>query len=91
MELIDELLSEGCTPSEVVRCIQVGLLCVQQKAEDRPEMASVVLMLNGEKLLPNPKLPGFYTEGDLAEADSSSSNYNPFSQNEMSLTVLEAR
>ncbi|RDX79842.1 G-type lectin S-receptor-like serine/threonine-protein kinase SD1-1, partial [Mucuna pruriens] len=38
----------------------VGLLCVQQRPEDRPDMSSVVLMLNGEKLLPNPKIPGFY-------------------------------
>ncbi|MED6194721.1 hypothetical protein PIB30_031137 [Stylosanthes scabra] len=58
LELLDEVLKEGCTRSEVIQCIQVGLLCVQQRAEDRPDMSSVVLMLNGEKLLPKPKVPG---------------------------------
>jgi hypothetical protein len=32
--------------AEMMRCIHVGLLCVQQNAVDRPDMASVVLMLN---------------------------------------------
>ena len=91
MELIDELSSEGCTPSEVIRCINVGPLCVQQKPEDRPEMSSVVLMLNGEKALPKPKVPGFYTGGDIPESDSAYENCNNFSPNGMSLTEFEAR
>ncbi|KAG4986199.1 hypothetical protein JHK84_034146 [Glycine max] len=62
LELLEGVLRERLTPSEVIRCIQVGLLCVQQRPEDRPDMSSVVLMLNGEKLLPNPNVPGFYTE-----------------------------
>ncbi|KAL2327803.1 hypothetical protein Fmac_021230 [Flemingia macrophylla] len=57
MELLDEVLGEQCIPSEVIRCIQVGLLCVQQRPEDRPNMSSVVLMLNGDKLLPKPMFP----------------------------------
>ncbi|KAG5117370.1 hypothetical protein JHK84_043483 [Glycine max] len=55
LELLDELLEEQCEPFEVIRCIQVGLLCVQQRPQDRPDMSSVVLMLNGDKLLPKPK------------------------------------
>ncbi|KAL2327813.1 hypothetical protein Fmac_021240 [Flemingia macrophylla] len=55
LELLDEVLGEQFMPSEVIRCIQVGLLCVQQRPEDRPDMSLVVLMLNGDKLLPKPK------------------------------------
>ncbi|KAK7320063.1 hypothetical protein RJT34_04793 [Clitoria ternatea] len=92
IELLDEVLGEQCTPFEVIRCIQVGLLCVQQRPEDRPDMSSVVLMLNGEKLLPKPKVPGFYTEKDVtSESSSSSANRRLCSANEISITELEAR
>ncbi|KAG5119388.1 hypothetical protein JHK82_033808 [Glycine max] len=70
LELLEGVLRERLTPSEVIRCIQVGLLCVQQRPEDRPDMSSVVLMLNGEKLLPNPNVPGFYTERALPSLES---------------------
>ncbi|KAK7324621.1 hypothetical protein VNO77_28335 [Canavalia gladiata] len=90
-KLMDAFLGERCTPSEVIRCIHVGLLCVQQRPEDRPDMSAVILMLNGEKLLPQPKAPGFYTGRDIAEADSLSEKFKLFSNNDISLTVLEAR
>ncbi|KAJ1383774.1 putative serine/threonine-protein kinase [Sesbania bispinosa] len=90
MKLIDTFLGERCTPSEVIRCIHVGLLCVQRKPEDRPDMSAVVLMLNGEKLLPQPKAPSFYTGRDV-EADSLSEKLKLFTKNDISLTILEAR
>ncbi|RDY02157.1 G-type lectin S-receptor-like serine/threonine-protein kinase, partial [Mucuna pruriens] len=89
LELLDELLGEQCPPSEVTRCIQVGLLCAQQRPKDRPDMSSVVLMLNGEKILAKPKVPGFYTETDVtSEANSSPANHILCSINELSITVL---
>ncbi|WJX57847.1 hypothetical protein P8452_43364 [Trifolium repens] len=72
MELLDTHLLDMCISSD---CIHVGLLCVQQKPEDRPDMSSVVLMLNGEKLLPQPKAPGFYTGNSSSETMSPSSNH----------------
>ncbi|XP_027908942.1 G-type lectin S-receptor-like serine/threonine-protein kinase At4g27290 isoform X1 [Vigna unguiculata] len=90
--LLDGVLEEQCMLFEVIRCIQVGLLCVQQRPEDRPDMSSVVLMLNGDKLLPNPKAPAFYTQIDVtSKANSSSENHKSFSVNELSITVLDAR
>ena len=92
MELLDEGLGQQCTPSEVVRCIQIALLCVQQRPEDRPDIPSVVLMLNGEKSLPKPKIPGFYNEKDVTpELDSSVANHELFSANELSITEIVAR
>jgi len=82
---MDAFLGERCTSSEVIRCIHVGLLCVQQRPNDRPDMSAVVLMLNGEKSLPQPKAPGFYNGRDKADL------FGPFSNNDASLTVLEAR
>lgn len=43
--------------AEVLRCIQVGLLCVQDNASDRPDMSLVVFMLSNEFLIPSPKQP----------------------------------
>ena len=42
-------------------------------------MSSVVLMLGSESLLPSLEQPGFYTEKNLPEADSCSSNLVSFS------------
>ncbi|CAN6373409.1 unnamed protein product [Urochloa humidicola] len=39
---------------EIKRCIKVGLLCTQHFVVDRPSIADVLLMLNGEKDLPTP-------------------------------------
>ncbi|RVW13863.1 G-type lectin S-receptor-like serine/threonine-protein kinase SD1-1 [Vitis vinifera] len=59
--------------AEVLLCVQVGLLCVQQRPEDRPTMSWVVLMLDSENpILPHPKQPGFYTERFPVDTDSSS-------------------
>jgi len=44
LELVDDILDDATTFSlEILRCIHVGLLCVQQNPENRPNMSSVVL------------------------------------------------
>ncbi|KAJ7967620.1 Cysteine-rich receptor-kinase-like protein [Quillaja saponaria] len=43
--LIDPAIN-GESRSEVMRCIHIGLLCVQENVTDRPTMASIMLMLN---------------------------------------------
>ncbi|KAK2440104.1 G-type lectin S-receptor serine/threonine-protein kinase [Trifolium repens] len=92
-ELIDELFHGTIIPSEILRCIHVGLLCVQQIPEHRPNMSSVVLMLNSEKLLPEPSQPGFYTETARhpIQVESSPRSCEDCSQNEASMSKLEAR
>ncbi|KAL2327820.1 hypothetical protein Fmac_021247 [Flemingia macrophylla] len=48
--------------------------------------------VNGDKLLPHPKVPGFYTEIDVtSEANSSSENHKQVSINELSIIVIDAR
>jgi hypothetical protein len=89
MELIDELVDNLCTLSSVLQHIHVGLLFVQQKPEDRPNMSIVVQMLSSENLLPKPKQPGFFL--DSPEANSSSSKHATYSANTITNTVFEAR
>lgn len=92
MELMDESMENAVGPSEILRYIHIGLLCVQHRPEDRPNMSSVVLMLNGEKLLPEPSQPGFYTgRNNFTMTDSSLRNLDAYSLNEMSETLLLAR
>lgn len=92
MELMDEQLENCAVTSEVLRCIQVGLLCVQKRPEDRPNMSTVVLMLNGEKLLPDPCQPGFYDDGDNPVlADSITRSTEECSINDVSQSILEPR
>ncbi|XP_059442138.1 G-type lectin S-receptor-like serine/threonine-protein kinase At4g27290 [Corylus avellana] len=89
MELIGELIGDLCTLSNVLRHIHVGLLCVQQRPEDRPNMSSVVQMLSSESLLPKPRQPGFFS--DSLEVDPSSCKHATCSANEITNTVFEAR
>ncbi|XP_026416437.1 G-type lectin S-receptor-like serine/threonine-protein kinase At1g11330 [Papaver somniferum] len=42
------VLSEPCFEVEILRCIHVGLLCVEEFAIDRPTMATTLSMLTGE-------------------------------------------
>ncbi|PON82261.1 S-receptor-like serine/threonine-protein kinase [Trema orientale] len=92
-ELIDKFLRDSYdSMEEVLRCIHIGLLCVQQSPVDRPNMSSVVLMLSGESALPQPKPPGYFTETDIWEGDHSSSSKLLLSSTcDMSITVVEAR
>ncbi|CAK8564592.1 unnamed protein product [Lathyrus sativus] len=87
-ELIADILYDKTICSEIIRFIHVGLLCVQQKPENRPNMSSVVFMLKGEKPLPKPSEPGFYAGKDNTNSTGSSSKG---SLNEASISLLEAR
>ncbi|XP_022717008.1 G-type lectin S-receptor-like serine/threonine-protein kinase At4g27290 [Durio zibethinus] len=91
LDLADDFLVETGNLSEVLRCIHISLLCVQQHPEGRPTMSSVVLMLGSENELPQPKQPGFLFYKKPLEADTSSGNDGSSSRNEISISVLEAR
>ncbi|KAK4858597.1 hypothetical protein QYF36_019015 [Acer negundo] len=58
MQLLDSNLIDSYSRNEVMRCIHMGLLCVQEDPASRPTMATVVLMLNSYSVtLPLPKQP----------------------------------
>ena len=74
----------------MLRSIHVALLCVQENREDRPNMSYVVLMLGNEDALPRPKHPGFFIERDATE-ESLPKQSKPLSENECSISLLDAR
>ncbi|EXC29551.1 G-type lectin S-receptor-like serine/threonine-protein kinase RKS1 [Morus notabilis] len=90
-EIVDPFLDESFV-DEALRCIQIGLLSVQEHANDRPTMSAIVLMLGNDSALPSPKQPAFILNrcwagtGDRA---SSEGVYN--SINIVSCTMVEAR
>ncbi|KAK7362973.1 hypothetical protein VNO77_05098 [Canavalia gladiata] len=58
MELVDPSIRDSTPKSKALRCIHIGMLCVQDSASHRPNMSSVVLMLESEATtLPLPRQP----------------------------------
>ncbi|KAL5707587.1 hypothetical protein ACHQM5_018476 [Ranunculus cassubicifolius] len=63
LELLETKQRERYSRNEVMQCIQMGLLCVQEDIAKRPTMATIVLMLNSYSFtLPIPSAPAFYVK-----------------------------
>ncbi|KAE9589330.1 hypothetical protein Lal_00000087 [Lupinus albus] len=99
LELMDHTLKESYTRNEVIRCIHIGLLCVQEDPADRPTMATIVLMLDSHTVtLPVPNEPAFFLHSGT---DSNMPKELPFSQsaaistpesvNDMSISEMDPR
>uniref|UniRef100_A0A0D9WZY6 Protein kinase domain-containing protein n=1 Tax=Leersia perrieri TaxID=77586 RepID=A0A0D9WZY6_9ORYZ len=65
-EIIDYSLGRNYPEAEVLRCVNIGLLCVQQNPVDRPTMADVMVLLNSDATssLPAPApMPTYLIDG----------------------------
>nr|KYP44599.1 Putative serine/threonine-protein kinase receptor [Cajanus cajan] len=91
LQLIDSSIKDSCVRPEVMRCIHVSLLCVQQYPEDRPTMTSVIQMLGSETQLVEPKEPGFFPRRISDEGNLSSNLNKMTSNNELTITSLNGR
>ncbi|GAU44159.1 hypothetical protein TSUD_399810 [Trifolium subterraneum] len=66
LELLDAALTYSFSETEVYRCIQIGLLCVQENPDQRPTMATIALYFNCDSIdLPCPQQPPFYMRGKI--------------------------
>ncbi|KAF3450114.1 hypothetical protein FNV43_RR06194 [Rhamnella rubrinervis] len=68
LELMDEaLLADSYSSADVVRCVEIGLVCAQDHPTDRPTMPEVVLMLtdNYQTHRPKPQRPLFFCQSSL--------------------------
>ncbi|KAL6909784.1 hypothetical protein ACP4OV_001443 [Aristida adscensionis] len=71
-ELVDEVMDGGFDHGEVLRCVQVALLCVEVQPRNRPLMSSVVMMLTSENArVPEPNEPGVNIGNNTSDTDSS--------------------
>ncbi|XP_059652116.1 leucine-rich repeat receptor protein kinase HPCA1-like isoform X8 [Cornus florida] len=92
LELIDPTLDNLFQSNEVLRCIHVGLLCVQDNPIDRPTMSDVISMLTEEtRPLSTPKQPAFFIGRNVLEADISQGMPEIYSVNNVSISEMEAR
>ncbi|KAJ3705175.1 hypothetical protein LUZ61_008880 [Rhynchospora tenuis] len=89
LELLDTSISKNSFHTEeIMRCILVALLCVQDRPDDRPHMSAVVLMLNSpDAILPQPKQPGYFSDRVTSDTKSSSS----CTVYDITLTIMEPR
>ncbi|KAM6585128.1 hypothetical protein CsatB_012130 [Cannabis sativa] len=70
-KMVDPLMRVG-SASDVMRCIHIGLLSVQENIENRPTMNAIVLMLNSNSLsLPLPSEPAFFMRNNTKSLNHS--------------------
>lgn len=72
MELLDPVLlgSRQLPKLEVLKCIHIGLLCVQEAAADRPTMFQIVLLSNRSMTAPPPSRPAFFVSRGGSESNT---------------------
>lgn len=72
LQLADHSLGSEYPTEEVLRCIQIGLLCVQEDPIERPSMNSLAVMLSRHSVsLPVPSMPEFLQRLQVIVAHSS--------------------
>ncbi|KAI4298635.1 hypothetical protein L6164_032169 [Bauhinia variegata] len=87
LELLDSTLKESYSQDEVIKCIHIGLLCVQEDPNDRPTMATVMSSLNSPSLdLPLPHEP-VYFKRSIREDNGPSKELDSISKCTHELTV----
>ena len=78
------------SPDEILLCIHVALLCVQENPDDRPLMSSVVFVLENENTpLTSPNLPAYFARQSAATNQIRTDI--PTSVNSFTLTEIEGR
>ncbi|XP_059435430.1 cysteine-rich receptor-like protein kinase 25 [Corylus avellana] len=101
LELLDPTIRDSFSKNEVIRCIHIGLLCVQEDPANRPTMATIVLMLESHSVsLQLPQHPAFLLRSrekrnmitkEVAHDDSTTTQSVTFSVDEASFTQLYPR
>jgi len=79
---------------EVLKCIHIGLLCVQENPDVRPPIAMVMSFLNNHSLeLPSPQKPAFFLHKCTMDQDVDIQQKSSESKaiNEMSTTDVYPR
>jgi hypothetical protein len=100
LELLDPSLGDSYSSNEVMRCIHIGLSCVQENPADRPTMTSILLMLNSYSMtLQVPQEPASVLKRRVEpsmpinepEPNQPSSNSMQWSVNGQTITELDPR
>ncbi|CAO2176289.1 unnamed protein product [Urochloa humidicola] len=86
-DLVDPSIVENCLPDEILRCIHIGLLLVQDNPNTRPLMPWVVSSLDNNGIeLPQPSEPSYFARRNYRIVEAGESSVS-----NMSLGTLEGR
>ncbi|GMN64668.1 hypothetical protein TIFTF001_033729 [Ficus carica] len=89
LDLMDQTLQESCIENQFIKCVNVGLLCVQEDPCERPNISNVITMLDSESAaLPSPKQPAFVVRRGSSTASSSS---KPETNTEITFSLEDGR
>jgi len=96
LELVDLTISENCQTEEVIRCIHIALLCVQEDPKDRPNLSTIMMMLtNSSLILSVPQPPGFFVPQNKERDSFLSSQFTmgctSQTKNDVTITNLDPR
>ncbi|XP_047079909.1 cysteine-rich receptor-like protein kinase 6 [Lolium rigidum] len=70
LEVVDPCMNDGSSEEEMLKCVNIGLLCTQGNPADRPTMSAVVMMLGSETVnLPSPSKPSLGSRRNDAGVD----------------------
>ncbi|XP_074269999.1 G-type lectin S-receptor-like serine/threonine-protein kinase SD1-13 isoform X2 [Silene latifolia] len=91
ISLIDPVIAYQGFEAEISKCIHVGLLCVQEYPQDRPDMSDVIAKLSASSTaeFEKPKQPGFTRL--MHAKNSSTQSHQTSSTNDLSITNISAR
>ena len=88
LDMVDNALESSYSLAEAMRCVHIGLLCIQDQPVDRPTMPDVVLMLENKTDRPQPKEPLFTFQRSF---EVQSQNDSRYSANGATMSIIEGR
>ncbi|PRQ34780.1 putative non-specific serine/threonine protein kinase [Rosa chinensis] len=88
LELMDATLSDSCVENQFLRCIHVGLLCVEEDAELRQTMSDAISMLTNESL---PTRPASFPVRNSAGVNIRGNESEKTSENGLSNSLIVGR
>ncbi|RHN39086.1 putative protein kinase RLK-Pelle-DLSV family [Medicago truncatula] len=92
ISLIDREVWDASFESSMLRCMHIGLLCVQELPKERPSISTVVLMLISEIThLPPPGKVAFVHNQNSRSTESSQQSHRSNSNNNVTLSDVIGR
>ncbi|XP_047160894.1 cysteine-rich receptor-like protein kinase 25 [Vigna umbellata] len=97
LSALDPKLEENYSKIEFMRCVQIGLLCVQEDPEARPTMIAIVSYFSSQTIeLPSPQEPTFFLNHKInpiisLESSSGQDSSIPSSTNTISISEFYPR
>ncbi|GMI72776.1 hypothetical protein like AT4G21390 [Hibiscus trionum] len=92
MDLVDPCIRDSCSPNEVLKCIHIGMLCVQDSPAHRPKMDAVMVFLESETAtLPMPRKPTYTSLRTAVEEEYVLDGQEIVSSNDVTVTTIVGR